>query len=179
MARPVLRSLERFPTKTKLLYDTRIKALRRSFRKDGHANDAYFVFDYIFREIFGNEGYYIRYTDDFVGDTADFCYVNESFVIDVIKKCIELDLFDKRQFEQNEILTSRAIQNKYQDIFEAMKRMAEMDSRFCVLDGGVYSEETPVFAEGTPDFLEETPENREQQNEEYPGQLIGWFFFLV
>ena len=73
----------------------RPKALRRSFRKDGHANDAYFVFDYIFREIFGNEGYYIRYTDDFVGDTADFCYVNESFVIDVIKKCIELDLFDK------------------------------------------------------------------------------------
>ena len=162
MGRPVMRSLEYFPTKTKLLYDTRIKAMRRHFKDTGDANNAFVVFDYLFREIFGNEGYYIKYTKTLVGDTADFCYVPESFVIDVIRKCIELELFDKTQFEQNEILTSRAIQNKYQDIFTAMKRKVKMESRFCVHDGLVYSEETPVYSEGTPVYLEETPEIQEE-----------------
>ena len=170
MARPVMRSLERFPTKTKLLYDTRIKALRRAFKADGNANNAFFVFDYLFREIFGNEGYYVRHTDDLVGDTADFCYLDESFVQDVIRKCIDLDLFDKRQFEQNRILTSRAIQNKYRDIFIAMKRVAEIDSRFCVLDGGVYSEETPVYSEETSVYSEETPHKEMEENKRKQGK---------
>ena len=163
MARPVVRSLDRFPTKTKLLYDTRIKALRRSFKDEGNANNAFFVFDHLFREIFGNEGYYIRFDDNLVGDVADFCYVTENFVLDVIQKCIELDLFDKEQFERNEILTSRAIQNKYQDIFAAMKRTAEIEGRFCVLGRIVSSENSGVSSEETPEKLEETPRKKERK----------------
>ena len=174
MARPVMRSLDRFPTKTKLLYDTRVKALRRYFKDTGNANNAFVVFDFLFREIFGNEGYYIKYSDDLVGDTADFCYVTESFVIDVIQKCIELELFDKTQFEQNEILTSRAIQNKYQDIFAAMKRKAEMESRFCVHGEVVYSEETPVYSEETPVYSEETPpKERKKEKKERNGDCVS------
>jgi len=173
MARPVKRSLEHFPTGTKLLYDTRIKALRRSYKEDGNANNAFFVFDHLFREIFGNEGYYIEYNTNLIGDTADFCYVAESFVTNVIQRCIELDLFDKEQFERNKILTSRAIQNKYRNVFVAMKRTAEIEGRLYVPNkivssenSGVSSEETPVFAEETPENLEETPCNKRKEIKE-------------
>jgi len=179
MARPVKKDVERFLTKTKLLYDTRIKALRRNFKETNNANNAFFVFDYLFREIFGNEGYYIKYTEDLVGDTADFCYVTESFVDDVIQRCIELELFDQRQFERNKILTSRAIQREYQNVFAAMKRTAKIDSGFCVLDEKVSSEnsgrnpqflprnqeENPIVSEETPEFAEETPTRERDMRE--------------
>jgi hypothetical protein len=162
MARPVMKNIEKFLTKTKLLYDTRIKALRRNFRAENQANDAFFVFDYLFREILGNEGYYINYSKDIVGDTADFCYVTEPFVDEVIQKCFDLELFDRTQFERNKILTSRAIQREYQNVFAAMKRTAKIDGRYCVLVAGINSEETPVFTEAPPRIQEETPEISEE-----------------
>jgi len=133
MARPEKDSCDFFFTNSKLFYDTKIKALRRSFKDSGNANNAFFVFDYLFREIFGNEGYYIEYSEDLVGDTADFCYLPESFVSDVIKKCVDIGLFHQGQFEENNILTSRAIQKKYESI-TARRAKQKIESRFCVLN---------------------------------------------
>ena len=145
MARPEKDSCDFFFTSTKLLYDTKIKALRRSFKATGNANNAFFVFDYLFREIFGNEGYYIRYTEDLVGDTADFCYVTESFVSDVIQKCLDIELFHKGQFEENGILTSKAIQKKYGAI-TSRRAKKSIESRFCVLDEELMSAETELMS---------------------------------
>jgi len=148
MARPEKDSCDFFFTSTKLLYDTKIKALRRSFKATSDANNAFFVFDYLFREIFGNEGYYIRYTDDLVGDTADFCYVPESFVSDVIQKCLEIGLFHKGQFKENGILTSRAIQKKYESI-TARRAKQKIEGRFYVLDEELMSTETGLMCAET------------------------------
>jgi hypothetical protein len=178
MARPVKKNVESFLTSTKLLYDTRIKALRLRFRNDGHANDAFFVFDYIFREILGNEGYYIKYNADLIIGAADFCYVSEPFVNDVIQQCIDLELFDEMQFEQNKILTSRAVQNKYRATIDAMKRAAVVESRFCVSEEvvssknqGVSSEKTGVSSENlelTPTRETNVRDRREREKKETP-----------
>ena len=148
MPRPEKDSCDFFFTSTKLLYDTKIKALRRSFKPSGDANNAFFVFDYLFREIFGNEGYYIRYTDDLLGDTADFCYLDESFVKEVIQKCLDIELFHKGQFEENGILTSRAIQKKYESI-TARRTKQTIEGRFCVLDEELMSTKTELMCAET------------------------------
>ena len=162
MARPEKESCDFFFTSSKLLYDTKVKALRRSFKDSGNANNAFFVFDYLFREIFGNEGYHIRYTEDLVGDTADFCYLPESFVIEVIKKCADIGLFHKEQFEKNGILTSRAIQRKYAKITEKRKHSA-IESRFCVLDEKLMSEETELMTTLTGLMSEESTHRKEKK----------------
>jgi len=162
MARPEKESCDFFFTSTKLLYDTKIKALRRSFKDSGNANNAFFVFDYLFREIFGNEGYYIRYTEDLVGDTADFCYLPESFVKAVIEKCTDIGLFHKGQLEKNGILTSRAIQRKYEKITEKRKHSA-IESRFYVLDEELMSEETELMSSLTPLMTEESTHRKERK----------------
>ena len=164
MARPEKESCDFFFTSSKLLYDTKVKALRRSFKDSGNANNAFFVFDYLFREIFGNEGYHIRYTEDLVGDTADFCYLSESFVIEVIKKCSDIGLFHKEQFEKNGILTSRAIQRKYAKITEKRKRSA-IESGFCVLDEKLMSKETELMSSLTPLMSPESTHRKEKKSE--------------
>ena len=183
MARPVKESCDFFFTSSKLLYDTRVKVLRRSFKDfDGinHANNAFFVFDYLFREIFGNEGYYIKYTEDLVGDTADFCYLSESFVRAVIEKCADIGLFHKGQFEQNGILTSRAIQRKYEKITEKRKD-AVIESRFCVLYEELMSEETELMSSLTELMSPESthrkekkpiPIGKESENKDFPPPIF-------
>lgn len=164
MARPEKDSCDFFFTNTKLLYDTKIKALRRHFKADGKANDAFFVFDYLFREIFGNEGYYIGYTDDLVGDTADFCYLTESFVRRVIGKCVDIGLFHKEQFEENGILTSRAIQKKYESI-TARRAKQKIESRFCVLDEELMYAKTELMSAETGLMSAEIPHSKRIEKE--------------
>ena len=67
---------------------------------------------------------------------ADYSPLNESFVRQVIGKCVDIGLFHKEQFEENGILTSRAIQKKYESI-TARRAKQKIESRFCVLDGFV------------------------------------------
>jgi hypothetical protein len=159
MARPEKDSCDFFFTNTKLLYDTKIKALRRNFKSNGNANNAFFVFDYLFREIFGNEGYYIRYTADLVGDTADFCYLDESFVKEVILKCVDIGLFHKGQFEENGILTSKAIQRKYESI-TVRRAKQKIESRFCVLDEELMYAETELMSTETGLMYAEIPHSK-------------------
>ncbi len=157
MARPPKKSLEYFPTDAKLLYDTKIKALRRAFKESGDANNAFFVFDYLFREIMGNDGYYVEYSESLIGDTADFCYVTETFVSKVVKECSNIGLFDVRQKESNGILTSRSIQKKWLAAKRCSKSVWQIRREFCVLDDELLQEKPPVIAHKPPVIAHKPP----------------------
>ena len=63
----------------------------------------------------------------------------------MIEKCCEIGLFHSGQFEKNSILTSRAIQRKYEKITERRKRSV-IESRFCVLEEELMSTETELMS---------------------------------
>jgi hypothetical protein len=82
-----------FLDRTRLLYDPKIKALRHSFKEVNKANDAFVIYDCIFREMMVSGKLGVDFTNDFVGDIADLIYEKNSFVLDVVRECLELGLF--------------------------------------------------------------------------------------
>jgi hypothetical protein len=66
-------------------------------------------------DIYGEQGYYLRFDDNYCFDVADTLGVEESYVREVVRCCMDTDFFDLGLFERFGILTSRRVQRNYLD----------------------------------------------------------------
>ncbi len=73
------------------------------------------IYFWLCMKAYGTEGYYYRFCDDDCASTARKmgCGIREGTVRETVDYCFQISLFDKRRFDEWQILTSRGIQRRY------------------------------------------------------------------
>ena len=108
MARPRKDGLDYFPLDVNFLSDLKIKKIIRAYGAQAVA-----VVMSVLTTVYRDNGYFATYDDDLVFIIADELKLEDGYVKDVIEKMIEVEFLDKKQKEENKILTSIGIQERY------------------------------------------------------------------
>lgn len=134
--------------------DKRIKKLKKSNGCVGLA-----VYDYIVCECFRVNGWGMEYDEDVIFDIADYLNVKETMVMEVVKYCAHVGLFDARLLGCG-IVTSEDIQTRYLDICKRSKRMTAKIPE----DYNLTTEEIPKTLEEMEKPTEESLQNKIKEN---------------
>lgn len=124
--------------------DRRIKRLKKDCRCPGIA-----VYDYILCEIYRVHGCYIEWDKDTAFDVAEYLGLKETTVLEIVKYCGAVGLFNKELLSRG-IITSASIQRRYLDMCNRAKRQNVRIPECCAIP----PEETQIIPEESP----KTPE---------------------
>ena len=119
MARPTKQGLDYFPLDCYFLDDIKIRKILKS-----NGAGAIGALVDLLGNIYRDEGYYMRWDDDICFLVADKVGTSEASVQEIVIKAVQVDLFDKKMFDEYQILTSKGIQKRF---FEAVKRRQEVN----------------------------------------------------
>ena len=118
MARPTKPGIEYFPLDVGFLQDIKTKVIMNAY-----GGIAASILISLLCNIYKDEGYYIRFTDELVLVVAVEIGTKECTVIDVIKKAVKVGFFDENIFTTHGILTSKGIQERYITAVSRRKRV--------------------------------------------------------
>lgn len=82
-----------------------------------------YVWIELLSQIYGHEGYYMKWDSETAEIFAGSISVKLEKVRKILSDCLDLELFDKRQFETNAVLTSAAIQRQYCEYYGRAKQI--------------------------------------------------------
>ncbi len=133
--------------------DIKIKRLKRQFGAAG-----YVVYDYIVNEIYRVQGYYLEWNEHVAFDVADFWNIEETLVNDIVQYCCTVGLFDAAIFSRG-IITSRAIQMRYSDIYSLIRKKKVIIPRDLNLilstdNSGDFTDNSGDFTDNGGDFTD-------------------------
>lgn len=97
--------------------DLKIKRLKKVHGATGIA-----IYDYILSNIYRENGYFIEWSEHFCFDISDYFDLTEDLVRDIVKSCLEIELFSDNHFKKFSILTSKGIQERYNEMSKACRR---------------------------------------------------------
>ena len=139
MARPSKTGLQYFPQDTDIHSDRKIRRLITEFGATG-----YLVYDYIKCLCYKENGYWLNYDDGFCFDVADVLKagITENSVLEILKGCFRMSLFNAEVFRASRIITAAGIQTRYLKV----KKSAIILSELNVIDN-----ETPHSEAITPE----------------------------
>ena len=138
MGRNVKKGLEYYPMDVDIVSDIKIRKLIKR-----HKGQALAVYTLLLCSIYKN-GYYIHWDDDLPFILAEQTGLSEKYILQVINYCIGVGLFSADLYEQEKILTSRAIQERYSFICKQCKRKSPIqDYALTPPDETPQSEQTP------------------------------------
>ena len=100
--------LDYFPRPVDFLHT---KEMRKLMRACGPSAVA--VIDEVDGLIYGRRGYYLEWDEDTCFDVADTVRVKEGFVSEVVKKALEIGLYDTGNFAGHTVLTNQTVQDNY------------------------------------------------------------------
>lgn len=138
MARPIKQGLEYFPFDVDFFQDLKIRKLIKY-----QGGKSITVYALLLCNIY-KEGYYMRWDEELPFIISEQTGFEEAYIREVIKCCLLVGLFSKELYETEKILTSKGIQERYQNICILCRRKCDF-SEFDL----VSSEETNVNAEET------------------------------
>lgn len=121
MARIAKSGLEYFPFDIDFFQDIRIRKLIK--RQGGKAVTVYAL---LLCLIYKN-GYFMQWDDELPFIGSEMSGFEEAYVLEVIKTCLTLGLFDKNMYDTEQVLTSKGIQVRYCNIQRLNKRMSRID----------------------------------------------------
>jgi len=182
MGRKKRSGLDYYPTDTNKFSDRKIRRLNNKYLGIG-----YLVYDFICCEVYRDEGYYLKFDRDYYFDVADVLKLEEEQVRAIIEYCVEVDLFDKTQFDKG-IITSRGIQHRWIDASKSAKRSnIEINPKLLVPesstntsesseDVSVNTEETPITSEEKPISSEESAQKEVKESKKKKGKNIDLTF---
>ncbi|MCC5894863.1 MAG: DUF4373 domain-containing protein [Alkalibacterium sp.] len=127
MARPRKTGIDYFPFDVDFLSDIKIRKILR-----GCGEGAVGILISVLSNIYRDEGYFILVDDDFYFFIADELGITEDQVSKVIKKGVEVELFNKKMFDTYNILTSSGIQKRYMKATEKRKNV-EIEKTYCIV----------------------------------------------
>ena len=110
MGRKIKRGLEYFPMNVDIASDIKIRKLIKY-----NKGQAFTVYSLLLCYIYKN-GYYTEWDDDLPFILSELCGFDEEYIKSVIEYCVSIELFDKGVYENNKVLTSRSIQERYSNI---------------------------------------------------------------
>jgi len=102
------RKLLYFSIDCDVLRNSKIKQLNRKFRCIGFS-----IYTQILTYIYDEKGYYVDCNNDFMLDLADWNYIEDAKIKEIINYMFEIGLFSRKMFKSYKILTSEEIQMKY------------------------------------------------------------------
>ena len=151
MARPLKKGLGYFPLDTRFLSNRKIQRLAQRYGCKGIC-----IYIATLCEVYGEKGYYAHFNRDFCFDIGFTTGLEDTFVEEVILFCAQIKLFDKCLLEQEQVLTSKGIQLRFEEIYKRTK--VQIEEIFNLLPSKEVSAtktlvnvtETPVFAAKTP-----------------------------
>lgn len=121
MAYSVNRGLTYFPMDVSTITDPEIRGLTRRCGSDG-----LYIYLTILSAAYGQEGYFVRWTENMCGDTADNVRCSVDQVEETVQECLRLGLFDVNAFGEHCILTSIDIQLRYAYAVKERVRMRKV-----------------------------------------------------
>lgn len=141
MARPLSRGIEYYPLDVDFLNDLKIKKIMKSCGPNSIA-----IIILLLGNIYGDEGYFMKWDEDVCFLVADAVGAKEVYVKEVLKKCLQVDLFSSELFEKYKIITSKGIQKRFFEITKRRKRENLIDDYLLVnvTETGVIVAETPI-----------------------------------
>ncbi len=141
MARPLSRGIEYYPLDVDFLNDLKIKKIMKSCGPNSIA-----IIILLLGNIYGDEGYFMKWDEDVCFLVADAVGAKEVYVKEVLKKCLQVDLFSSELFEKYKIITSKGIQKRFFEITKRRKRENLINEYLLVnvTETGVIVAETPI-----------------------------------
>lgn len=119
MARPIKKGLDYYPLDVDFLQDIKIRKIMRAC-----GNQSIAILISLLSSIYRDNGYYVMWDEDMSFLVADEVGASEGAVLEVVKKAVQVDFFDKNIFENHKVLTSKGIQKRY---LEAVSRRKNID----------------------------------------------------
>ena len=128
---------------TAFFADRKIKILKARYGSDGLV-----LFIYLMCEIYREDGYYLRYDDDFEYIISADLGMNYQKIGQILNFLLERSLFDNTLFKSDKVLTSREIQLTFQEAVKgkAVKNPVAVDERLWLLK----KDETAAFIKVQP-----------------------------
>lgn len=130
MARPLKEGLDYFPFDVDFFSDIKV---RRLIKGSGPTSSSILIC--LLCNIYQDKGYYIEWNKDLPFLIADTIGVSEGAVEEVIKKAIQVELFDESIYEKYNVLTSVGIQSRYILVTERRKKI-DLISEYVLIDVG-------------------------------------------
>ena len=128
-----------------ILGDSKIRRLKRKGNRD-----KFLVYLSVIKAAYGESGYYVPYNQDLVLDIADDWELEEEYVDNTIRDCVEIGLFSKEMFDKG-ILTSKGLQERYLEMCKRSRWVKyEIAEEYNVLEKS---------AEENNENVAETPKN--------------------
>lgn len=164
LARPIKKGIDYFPLDVDFLRDIKI---RKVMRACGSAAPTILIC--LLGNIYRDEGYYMKWDEDTRFLVADDVGTSEASVDEVVKKSIQVGIFDSKLYDQHQILTSHGIQERYKKA-AYQKSDSSIDKKYDLLnvnhiDNGVSNSGNPVnHAESTQSKVNESKEEESKVN---------------
>lgn len=117
MARPLSRGIEYYPLDVDFMNDIKIRKIMKSCGPNSIA-----IIILLLGNIYKDEGYFMKWDEDICFLVADAVGAKEVYVKEVLKKCLQVDLFSNELFEKFKIITSKGIQKRFFEITKRRKR---------------------------------------------------------
>lgn len=157
MARPAKDGIDYFPMDIDFFADMKVRRIKKDC---GPASISILIC--LLCNIY-RDGYCIRLNEDLTFFTAETIGVTEGAVLEVIKKSVQVDFFNKSMFDKYAILTSKGIQKRFLNAVKTSK--LKRNGIHPDYDLFQYSEELAESSEETPDNTEEYPKNPEESTQ--------------
>ena len=121
MARPRKQGMDYFPHDCDSRNDLKIRKLRAVYGNDGYAT--YFI---LLENIYRQKHYELEIMDEeTILILSEECKLDVQNFKQILLKCIDLELFDKKAYEERKVLTSDAIKKRTEPIETARNRKRE------------------------------------------------------
>jgi hypothetical protein len=146
--------------------DVRIKKLKKAYRCTGIA-----LYDYILCEIYRENGCFVRWDKSSVFDCADYFYLREIQVNEVVKYCCFVGLFDRKVFESSNILTSAAIQKRYAEMCVRTNRNFTIPEECKILNDSKVGQNL-IFDDKEKERKIKNLKSKEEREEKKPSPLF-------
>ncbi len=151
MARQYKPGLSYFQADTDKYSNMKIKRLKHI-----HGGIGIAVYDYLLHEIYRSDGYFLKLDENMIFDAAIYWNIEEKTIIEIIKFCLDVELWNKNIYTKHSILTSKNIQERYIWICNQAKKKYSIINSFAL-----NSEVMPITSEVMPITSEVMPINSE------------------
>ncbi|MET7253437.1 DUF4373 domain-containing protein [Dyadobacter fermentans] len=155
MARPSKTGLDYFPFDVDFFQDIKVRKLIKY-----QGCRAIPVYTFLLCRVYQG-GYYLKWDEDLPFVISEATGYDEEYVNQVINSCTDIGLFSADLFRQNQILTSKGIQERYKTVTALTKRK-EVISEYSLIN----SEEIPVNSEETPVNSGKSAQRKENKKKE-------------
>ena len=161
MARPLSRGIEYYPLDVDFLNDLKIKKIMKSCGPNSIA-----IIILLLGNIYGDEGYFMKWDEDVCFLVADAVGAKEVYVKEVLKKCLQVDLFSSELFEKFKIITSKGIQKRFFEITKRRKRENIINEYLLVnvTETGVIVAETPITVAETGVIVSKSTQSKVKES---------------